>query len=132
MFSQPRECYVLTHWRVLDNGALLVCSQSLTNKEDSIVPLPGDGTSRGYVRASLGLEGWIASPMPRGSDGKPASNLVYVVEGEGGSRTPWWNPWKAERMENQPLRVSKLIQTLTADPEMLDRYATSPPLRNES
>jgi hypothetical protein len=122
MFSSPRECYLLTHWRVLDNGALLFCSQSLTNEEDSVVPLPGDGTSSGYVRASLGVEGWLATQQVRGSDGMPATSLVYVVEGETGSRT---------KEQEQPLQVSRLIRSLNEDPEMVERYENAPPLRNE-
>jgi len=129
MLSPPSECFVLTHWRVLDNGALFVCSQSLSNAEDSVVPLPGDGTSRGYTRSSLRVEGWLATQLPRGSDGMPATNLVYVVEGDFGGRAPWSVAERAE--QSQPVQVSRLIRTLTEDPDLLERYANAPPLRNE-
>jgi hypothetical protein len=122
-FSSPKECYVLTHWRVLENGAFLICNQDVTTAEDSAVPPPGGG----YTRAAFRIEGWIATPLPRGPDGLPATNLVYVVESDLKGRSSWFSSGPDTK---QPLQVSKVIYILLSDPETINRYTDAPPLRN--
>lgn len=126
MMVAPREFLNLTHWRVMEDGAVLICARSI--KTFPGMPEPDTGDSKGYVRADLRIGGWYLQPLEPAADGSPRTRLVYLADLDLMGGIPEWIMKIV--LSEQPLQVNQLQRILRKEPDRLREAEGKPPLAN--